>query len=79
MDKESSKNIRERANQYLAEDEVAALNIIKTNIAKYCSSETIYSSQELQGQLKRLSDFIRLRDNKITKISAIEKQQYRTR
>lgn len=75
MDEESSKKVRERASQYLAEDEVAALNIIKSNIAKYCSRETGKSSQELPEKLKRLSDSIRLRDNKTTEISAIEKKR----
>ena len=75
MDKESSKKVQERANQYLAEDEVAALNIIKSNITKYCSRNTPHSSQELQEQLKRLGKSIRSRDNKTTEISAIEKQR----
>ena len=75
MDEESSKKVQERASQYLAEDEVAALNIIKSKIVEYCSKEITYSSQEVQKQLKRLSNSIRLRDNKNTEISAIEKQR----
>ncbi len=75
MDEESSKKVQERASQYLAEDEVAALNIIKSKIAEYCSQDIGHSSQELQEQLKKLSISIRSRDNKTTKISAIEKQR----
>lgn len=66
MDEKSSKKVRERASQYLAEDEVAALNIIKSNIAKYCRKDTEYFSLQLQEQLERLRKSIRLRDNKST-------------
>ena len=75
MDEKSSKKVRERASQYLAEDEVAALNIIKSNIAKYCRRDTENFSLQLQEQLKKLGKSIRLRDNKSTEISAIEKQR----
>ena len=75
MDKKSSKKVQERASQYLAEDEVAALNIIKSNIAKYCHKNTEYFSSQLQEQLKQLGKSIRLRDTKSTEISAIEKQR----
>lgn len=75
MDEISSKKVRERANQYLAEDEVAALNIIKSNIAKYCHKNTDNFSLQLQEQLERLGKSIRLRDTKTTEISAIEKQR----
>ena len=75
IDHNASKAILERASQYLAEDEVAALNIIKSNIAKYCRREIKPSQRELQEQQKRLSQSIRLRDNKTTEISATEKQR----
>ena len=75
MDEESSKKVQERASQYLAEDEVAALNLIKSKIAEYCNQDTEHSSQKLPEQLTKLSKSIRLRDNKITEISAIEKQR----
>jgi DNA sulfur modification protein DndD len=75
MDEESSTKVRERASQYLAEDEVAALNIIKSNIAKYCRRDTEYFALQLQEQLEQLGKCIRLRDNKSTEISAIEKQR----
>ena len=75
MDEISSRKVRERASQYLAEDEVAALNIIKSNIAKYCHKNTEDFSLQLQEQLKQLRKSIRLRDTKSTEISAIEKQR----
>jgi DNA sulfur modification protein DndD len=75
IDNNSSKAILERASQYLAEDEVAALNIIKSNIAKYCIRDEEHFLQELQERLKQLSKSIRLRDNKTTEISATEKQR----
>jgi len=75
MDEQSSKKVKERAGQYLAEDEVAALNLIKSKITEYCSGNLQHPSPELQKQLKRLGKSIRLRDNKTTEISAIEKQR----
>lgn len=75
MDKESSNKVRERASQYLAEDEVAALNIIKSNIAKYCHENIEDITLQLQEQIERLGKSIRLRDTKSTEISAIEKQR----
>ena len=75
MDEQSSKKVQERANQYLAEDEVAALNLIKSKITEYCSKNVGYFSQELKEQLKRLGNSIRLRGIKTTEISAIEKQR----
>ena len=76
MDDKSSRKVKERASQYLAEDEVGALNIIKSNIAKYCSRDMEHSSQEVQEQLKQLGKSIRLRDNKTTEIAATEKQRF---
>ncbi|MEM7593208.1 MAG: hypothetical protein AAF383_17130 [Cyanobacteria bacterium P01_A01_bin.83] len=75
MDEESSKKVQERASQYLAEDEVAALNIIKSKIAEYCNGDTGDFSQKLPEQLTRLSNSIRVRDNKTTEILAVEKQR----
>lgn len=72
MDEESSKKVKERASQYLAEDEVAALNIIKSNIAKYCSRDIQNFAQELQEQIEQFSHSIRSRDNKKTAIFATE-------
>ena len=76
IDDEASKAILERASQYLGEDEVGVLNSIKSDIANYCDRNTTKSYQELEENLKRLKDSIRLRDNLNTEISATEKQRF---
>lgn len=76
IDDRASKAILERASQYLGEDEVGVLNSIKSDIANYCDRNTTKSCQELEENLERLRDSIRLRDNINTEISATEKQRF---
>ena len=75
MDNESSKNVRERASQYLAEDEVGVLNGIKSDIAKHCGTELELYAKKLDRDLKDLGQSIKLRDNLSTEISSIQKQR----
>ena len=76
MDTESSRKVRERACQYLAEDEVGVLNSIKSDIANYCSRDIESSLLGLEDNLRQLRKSIRKRDNTETEISAIEKQRF---
>lgn len=76
MDTESSRKVRERASQYLAEDEVGVLNSIKSDIANYCSRDIESSLLGLEDNLQQLRKSIRKRDNTKTEISAIEKQRF---
>lgn len=76
MDTESSRKVRERASQYLAEDEVGVLNSIKSDIANYCSRGLESSPLGIEDNLQQLRKSIRKRDNTETEISAIEKQRF---
>ena len=76
MDTESSRKVRERACQYLAEDEVGVLNSIKSDIANYCSRDIESSLLGIEDNLRQLSKSIRKRYNTEREISAIEKQRF---
>ncbi|MBK4731138.1 hypothetical protein JJD41_14895 [Oxynema sp. CENA135] len=65
--------IRDRAQQYLGEDEVGVLNSIKSDIADYCYDSNPDSyHQEFQQELNNLSKFIRDRDDLKTQKSGLE-------
>ncbi|HAG80007.1 MAG TPA: hypothetical protein DCL61_02295 [Cyanobacteria bacterium UBA12227] len=64
--------IRDRAKNYLGEDEVGVLNNIKADIATYCAENPATYHQELQEQLKDLGTFIRKRDELKTELDSLE-------
>ena len=76
IDDQASKAILERASQYLGEDEVGVLNSIKSDIANYCDRNSTKLDRELKENLERLGNYIRLKDNLKTEISATEKQRF---
>jgi DNA sulfur modification protein DndD len=72
MDNKTRQAVRDRAKNYLAEDEVGVLNSIKSDIATYCDEEPESYHQELQEQLKDLQTFIRKRDDLRTERRSLE-------
>jgi DNA sulfur modification protein DndD len=68
--------VRDRAKNYLADDEVGVLNSIKSDIALHCSDEPEVPYQELQKQLADLGYQITKRDNLKTEMSAIEQTRF---
>ena len=54
--------VRDRAKNYVADDEVGVLNSIKSDIALHCSDEPEVPYQELQEQLTDLGYQITNRD-----------------
>lgn len=72
MDEETRQAVRDRALNYLAEDEVGVLNSIKFDIATYCSGEPASYYQEFQQELEGFSKLIRKRDEFKTELRSFE-------
>ncbi|MGC1199842.1 MAG: AAA family ATPase, partial [Geitlerinemataceae cyanobacterium] len=75
MDNSSRQAVRDRANNYLGEDEVGILNSIKSDIATYCDGDPNSYYQELQQNLKSLGKSVKERDTLHTKRSSIEQDR----
>ena len=76
MNEVTREAVRDRAKNYLADDEVGVLNTIKSDIALHCSDEPEVPYQELQKQLADLGYQITKRDNLKTDMSAIEQRRF---
>ncbi|GAB4179075.1 MAG: hypothetical protein Fur006_12030 [Coleofasciculaceae cyanobacterium] len=75
MDDATRQAVRDRAKNYLGEDEVGVLNSIKSDIATYCSEEAESYHQKLQEQLQDLVTFIRKRDELKTQLHSLEEER----
>jgi DNA sulfur modification protein DndD len=75
MDDLTRQAVRDRANNYLGEDEVGILNSIKSDIANYCSGDPNIDYQELQKNLKNLGSHVKDRDTLRTQRSSIEEER----
>ncbi|MBD0308698.1 MAG: hypothetical protein ICV80_11400, partial [Microcoleus sp. T1-bin1] len=76
MNEVTREAVRDRAKNYLADDEVGVLNSIKSDIAIHCSDEPEIPYQELQTQLTNLGNQVRDRDNLKTRMSEIERIRF---
>lgn len=74
MDDTTRQAVRDRAQQYLGEDEVGVLNRIKSDIADYCGGNPEQYHQDLQEQLQGLQKLIRKRDNLKTELRSLEEE-----
>jgi len=72
MDEETRQAVRDRALNYLAEDEVGVLNSIKSDIATYCSGEPASYFQEFQKDLEGFGKLVRKRDEFKTELRSFE-------
>ncbi|MGE5655637.1 MAG: hypothetical protein ACM37W_03410 [Actinomycetota bacterium] len=72
MDDATRQAVRDRALNYLAEDEVGVLNRIKSDIATYCSGEPASYYQEFQRDLESFGKLIRKRDEFKTELRSFE-------
>ncbi|MGB3559432.1 MAG: AAA family ATPase [Geitlerinemataceae cyanobacterium] len=74
MDDSTRQAVRDRANNYLGEEEVGILNSIKSDIANYCEDPD-KDYQALQQTLKVLGNFVKDRDTGKTQLSSIEEER----
>ncbi|MEQ9552162.1 MAG: hypothetical protein RIM23_21450 [Coleofasciculus sp. G3-WIS-01] len=75
MDDMTRQAVRDRAKQYLGEDEVGVLNRIKSDIADYCGGNPEQYHQDLQEQLQGLQKLIRKRDEFKTELHSLEEER----
>jgi len=75
MDDMTRQAVRDRAKQYLGEDEVGVLNRIKSDIADYCGGDPDKYHQDLQEQVKSLQKLIRKRDEFKTELRSLEEER----
>lgn len=75
MDDSTRQAVRERANNYLGEEEVGILNSIKSDIANYCGGDPNIDYQELQQTLKSLGERVKERDTLRTQLSFMEEER----
>ncbi|EDX75550.1 hypothetical protein MC7420_1468 [Coleofasciculus chthonoplastes PCC 7420] len=75
MDDVTRQAVRDRAMQYLGEDEVGVLNRIKSDIADYCGGNPEQYHQDFQEQVQGLQKVIRTRDEFKTELRSLEEER----
>ena len=75
MDDMTRQAVRDRAKQYLGEDEVGVLNRIKSDIADYCGGDPEQYHQDFQEQVQGLQKLIRKRDEFKTEWRSLEEER----
>lgn len=75
MDDMTRQAVRDRAKQYLGEDEVGVLNRIKSDIADYCGGNPEHYHQDFQEQVQGLQKLIRKRDEFKTEWRSLEEER----
>jgi len=75
LDDQSRQYIRDRADTYLAEDAVGALNSLKTDITTFCSDTPESYHEALTSNIAGLSQAVRERGVAETRFKALEEQR----